>query len=775
MWAENRDNVVVAVPRHFLPYYHVHADENPSGFAIDVMEAVATLAGLRVRYLVRDDWQSVTEALASGEADIIPNIGISQERAALFDFTDAYEVFNLGLFVRAGKNDIQAARDLSGRKVAVVRFNIGSQYAEEFLSTSRVSIHNSDDEALFGLLAGEVDACIYPEPVMWQLAHAIGVENRIKLVGMPLLEIKRAMAVRKGNAELRTRLNKAVAELLESREYKNIYIKWYGVRQRGESRGIVLYLFGLLIVVCAIVAALWRYRRIITLNGELASAVEKQEKTAIRLRQAMFTLEKVGEAVFWIELSGRFFYVNEAAMQRLGYAWHELTQMSVWDIDPDYTKEIWPEFIDYLQIGESMTFQTRHRSKNGKIFPVEIKSQYLVYEKKMFICAFAQDITERLAAEKSLAESELRQRAILENVADSIVTIDQMGIIESFNPAAERAFGYRASEVIGENVSILMPEPECICHDQYLGRYLAGESRKRLCGGPRETVAKRKDNSIFPIDLSVSEMMLDGKRIFIGVILDISDRKESEEKIIRQKSELEAVRQAEDLKSKFLAIVSHELRTPLTPIIGFAEKIIKKQPSSEKVTLFAEHICQNAKHLQEIINDLLDFSRIESGRMPLDVKPVAISTVFDQLRSSINHLVETKNLRLKLEIHTEISMVTVDVLRVKQILFNLVSNAVKFTPAGGQITISARMDGEMVLIMVRDTGHGISAIDQLVIFDHFVQVQRQQNEQQGTGLGLAIAKKLVELHGGKIWVESAPGQGTAFFFTLPTKGEVAHG
>ncbi|MDH4320952.1 MAG: PAS domain S-box protein, partial [Desulfobulbaceae bacterium] len=573
---------------------------------------------------------------------------------------------------------------------------------------------------------------------------------------------------RKGDAGLRIRLNKAVAELLESREYKNIYTKWYGVRQRGEISKNVFYFLGLLVVVGAIIAALWRYRTIVTLNGELASAVEKQEKTALRLHQAMFALEKVGEAVFWIELSGRFFYVNEAAMHRLGYTWHELTQMSVWDIDPDYTEEIWPEFIDHLKVGVSMTFQTRHRTKNGTIFPVEIKSQYLVYEEKMFICAFAQDITERLATEKSLAESELRQRAILENVADSIVTIDQLGIIETFNPAAERAFGYRASEVIGKNVSILMPEPECHCHDQYLARYLAGESRKTLCGGPRETVAKRKDNSIFPIDLSVSEMMLDGKRIFIGVILDISDRKQSEEKIIRQKSELEAARQAEDLKSKFLAIVSHELRTPLTPIIGFAEKIIKKQPPIDKVTLYAEHICQNAKHLQEIINDLLDFSRIESGRMPLDIKPVALSTVFDQLHSSIIHLVETKNLQLKLEIQPEISLVAVDVLRLKQILFNLVSNAVKFTPVGGLIAISARMDGEMVLIVVRDTGQGISATDQLVIFDHFVQVQRQQNEQQGTGLGLAIAKKLVELHSGKIWVESKPGQGTAFFFTLPT-------
>jgi len=769
-------NVIVAVPRDYPPNYCVHKDGRPSGFAVDVMDEVARLANLQVKYVVKDNWPETADALVSGEADIIPNLGISAARQAVFDFTIPYEVNHLSLFVQKKNGDINTVQDLAGKVVAVVQFNVSSQYVKDVVAVKKTLIFKSEKEALFSLLAGEVDAFIYPETVLWRLAHKAGVENQIKVVGEPLLEINRAMAVRKGNARLWQRLELAMNQFLTTDEYKNIYAKWYGVRTREVNPRLVFFSIAAIICCGGVVIGAWRYRLVTRLNKKLACSLQKQKRVETKLHQAMMALEKADEGVFWIELSGRFFYVNEAATQSLGYSRDELQQMHVWDIDPDYKEDIWPEYINHLQLGDSLIFKTRHQKKDGAIFPVEIKSQYLSCNDKLFICAFAQDITEREAACSALEESEMRQRAILDNIADSIITIDQEGVIESFNRAAEKAFGYTANEVVGRNVSMLMPEPDSLHHDEYLQRYIvSGAQGRELCGGPRETIAKRKDDSVFPIDLSVREMILEGKRIFIGVILDISDRKDIEEAIIRQKSELEAAKQAEELKSKFLAMVSHELRTPLTPIIGFAERIIKKPPPREKVELFASHICQNAKHLQEIINDLLDFSKIEARRMPLDVKPVAFSTIIDQLRSSIQHLVEAKELQFAVEIPSDLPLLAVDILRVKQVLFNLVSNAVKFTPKGGQIIVTAKNINESLEVMVRDTGKGISPEDQLLIFDHFVQVQRQQQEQQGTGLGLTIAKKLVELHGGKIWVESKPGDGTAFFFTLPVNAEDADG
>ena len=378
------------------------------------------------------------------------------------------------------------------------------------------------------------------------------------------------------------------------------------------------------------------------------------------------------------------------------------------------------------------------------------------------------DKLEELIAEKTtkLRQTNTRLASTMKNVADAIITIDAAGIIDSFNPAAEKIFGYQAKEVIGQNVSILMPEPYRSRHDQYLERYQKTDVSRIIGRGPLESSARRRDGSGFPVDLSVSEMKLEGQRFFIGVLRDITERKEAEEKIIRQRAELTAAKRTEGLKEGFLAMVSHEMRTPLTPIIGFSQRIIKKSQADAKITESANHILKNAHRLQEIINDLLDFSKAEAGKLQIDIQAVNFQELVAQMLPSIHQLLQEKELQLKMAIPRDLPPVAADHLRLEQILLNLFSNAMKFTQEKGTITISAEENKEKITVMVRDTGEGISEEDQLLIFDHFHQVKRQQQEQQGTGLGLAITKNLVELHGGKIWVESSPGEGASFYFTL---------
>ncbi|MDH4321981.1 MAG: ATP-binding protein [Desulfobulbaceae bacterium] len=378
------------------------------------------------------------------------------------------------------------------------------------------------------------------------------------------------------------------------------------------------------------------------------------------------------------------------------------------------------------------------------------------------------DKLEQIVAEKTakLKQTNMRLATTLANVADAIITIDATGIVESFNPAAEKIFGYPAAEIIGQNVSMLMPEPYRSRHDHYLHQYDKTNISRVIGKGPMESSARRRDGSGFPIDLSVSQMELEGRRIFIGVIRDISERKKAEEKIIRQRAELAAAKRTKGLKEGFLAMVSHEMRTPLTPIIGFSERIMKKSPPDGKIFEAANHILKSAKRLQEIINDLLDFSKVEAGKLQLDIKPVNFQHIMDHLLPSINQMLQAKDLKLTLSIPPNLPLLAADRLRLEQILLNLLSNAIKFTPENGAIFVSAEDRKGQIVIMVRDNGEGISAEDQLLIFDHFHQVKRQTQEQQGTGLGLAITKNLVELHGGKIWVESEPGRGATFTFTL---------
>jgi len=759
--------VVAAVPKKFPPQYSLDDNGHPVGYSIDIMNEISVLAGLEVRYLVKESWEAAVAAVISGEADLIPNLGIVAGREQLFAFTSPLETYCLCIFVRRDSYAIRNLADLAGRPVAVVRYNVGVQYLEEHPAVAKAVIVASGEEALFKLLSGEVDAFLYPEPVGWMLARKGAVANRVKVVGEHLLEIKRAVAVRKGDEPLRQRLEKAVQTLLASRKYRQIYARWYGTSPTFWSTPVFRWGAALSALLALTVVCLWRYRSVDLLNRQLNDTVARQKKTEEQLHQAMFSLEKAGEAVFWIDLEGRFFYVNEGACRNLGYSFQELTRMHVWDIDPDYSVDDWRQFIEGLEVGVSQIFESRHRRENGTIFPVEIKSQYLSHREQKFICAFVQDISERKATVKALIEKEMRLRTIMDNVADAIVTTDASGVIEWFNPAAERIFGMEAAEVVGRNVRILMPESFQSRHDTSMADFLRTGLAKIIGTGSREAVGRRKNGAVFPIDLSISETFLDGKRAFVGVIRDISQRKRTEEEIIRQKAELEAAKQAEQLKSRFLAMVSHELRTPLTPIIGFAERIIKISPPEEKVTIFARHISGNARHLAEIINDLLDFSKIEAGRMPLDIKAVQFFVIVDQLLSSMQHLAEGKNLALAVDVPPDLPLVAVDTLRVRQILFNLVANAVHFTPAGGELRVDAIHEDDAVVVSVRDTGEGIAPDNLDRIFDHFYQVERQQSVQKGTGLGLAIAKKLVELHGGKIWVESEVGRGTIFSFTLP--------
>ncbi|HIJ78744.1 MAG: PAS domain S-box protein [Desulfobulbaceae bacterium] len=767
----DHQTIIAAIPRNFPPHYTIDEHGKPKGFAIDIMEQISLLADFDVKYLVKENWQDVARALETREADAIPNLGIIPEREEVFSFTAPIETFNLRIFIRKDTNSIYGLEDLQrgGAKIAVVQYNAGANFVEKNILPDLVQIYDSSENALVALISGEVDALIYPEPVLMKMARASAIHDQIKAVGRPLQEIKRGLAVHKNNPLLLRKLNGAVQQLVYSPAYQKIYADWYGTPPPFWDTANVLWAMGIVALVVLTASGAWRYRSVTLLNRELNKTMAKKEKAEQKLQQAMYVLENATEAFFWVQLTGRIFYSNKRTSTNLLYSKKELAELNFWDINQDYPQSRWAEFINQVKPDDLQEIKSVHRRKDGTVFPVIIQPRLLTFDGNSFICLMVQDISKREAAEKALQASEECLRTIVENVPDAIVTITEQGLIRSFNPAAENIFGHQAATVIGKNVSMLMPQPYRESHDSYMKNYLES-GRARLIGyGSREALGINCNGENFPIDISVNEMKQDGQRFFVGVIRDISERKRSEQKIISQKAELAAVHQAESLKSSFLATVSHELRTPLTPIIGFAERISQKATDPDgKTKIYADHILQNAKFLLELINDLLDFSKIEAGKIDLQLKQTEMETVLDELRSSIHHLLEAKKLAFEINIAPDLPPVLLDSLRIKQIFFNLISNAVKFTPPQGKITVSAESTKNEIIIAVKDTGEGIPKECLTKIFDYFYQVGRKQQEQQGTGLGLAITQKLVEIHGGKIWVESELNKGSIFYFTIPT-------
>ena len=376
-------------------------------------------------------------------------------------------------------------------------------------------------------------------------------------------------------------------------------------------------------------------------------------------------------------------------------------------------------------------------------------------------------IVERRTAELDKAtqlawDGQARVDAILDTVIDAIITIDEVGTVETYNPAAEKIFGYSADEVIGKNVNCLMPNPYREEHDAYLRRYHQTDE-PHVIGIGREVVGRRKDGSTFPMDLSVSKMLVRGSKMYTGIVRDITERKKSEESLVLAKEQAERNNR---MKSEFLNMMSHELRTPLTVIIGYLPLLVDEEnlPEPAMVSGIAKEMDRAGNHLLHLINDLLDLSKIEAGQMILKVDSFSTTELVQTVLDSLQIKVADKQVLLVNESHDQ--NLFADMIRLKQILINLVGNAIKFTEQGS-ITVATRKLENGVEFSVTDTGIGMPAEDLPHIFDKFRQIDSSSTRAAGgTGLGLAITQKLVQLHKGEITVISELGKGTIFTFTI---------
>ena len=395
------------------------------------------------------------------------------------------------------------------------------------------------------------------------------------------------------------------------------------------------------------------------------------------------------------------------------------------------------------------------------------------------------DITCRRQAEsKSQDATQLATRfeTLLETAPDAIVEVDSNGKLVMLNAAVDRLFGYKREELIGLPVEILIPEAMRHSHVKHRGDYLDHPGTRPM-GIGMELLARRKDGSEFPVEVSLSPVPSSHGHHVTAIVRDVTERKRASEHLLALGAEFtreleeknrqleqrnSEVERANRLKSEFLASMSHELRSPLHTIIGFADLLREELdgPLNTKQKRFVQNIHRDSQHLLEIINDLLDISKIEAGRLELRLEHFDADHIAEEVLSSIRTQARAKSIRLETHFAPD-SPVESDKLRFKQILYNLLSNAVKFTPEQGIITVATERIDSRLQISVADTGIGIVSADHDAIFDKFYQVgSTTKGVREGTGLGLAITKTLVEKMGGKIWVASVPRQGSTFTFSV---------
>jgi two-component system sensor histidine kinase/response regulator len=373
----------------------------------------------------------------------------------------------------------------------------------------------------------------------------------------------------------------------------------------------------------------------------------------------------------------------------------------------------------------------------------------------------------RIAANEAakLSASEARSRAILRTMRDGVVLIDGQGIILSVNDHIEEMFGHDEHDLIGHNVSLLMPEPHRSAHDGYLEHYRTLRT-PRIMGRRVEVEGLRRDGSRFAMDLNVNEMVDDAGSTFIGVIRDITAQKQAQREL---EEALAAAQAAGEARSRFLANMSHEIRTPINAVLGFAH-ICQTLDLPERAGDHVRKIRSAAESLLGVVNDILDFSKIEAGKLEMETIPFDLGEVLDRTANMFKAKARDKGVELVIGAMPGIpDRLLGDPLRLGQVLINLMGNAVKFTERGeiSLIAMPLEADADSVILRfdIRDSGLGMTPQQRSLLFTAFSQADSSTTRKfGGTGLGLAISKQLVEHMGGEISVESEPGVGSCFSF-----------
>jgi PAS domain S-box-containing protein len=457
---------------------------------------------------------------------------------------------------------------------------------------------------------------------------------------------------------------------------------------------------------------------------------------------------------------------NQGAEKIFGYKEKEMLGQHIFRIIPE--KDIKRMENKFAQLRKTSSREAMNGMlelvglrKNGSYVPIELSLSIRKNENAYIATAIIRDITERKEAEEKLRESEERYRDLFENASDLIQSCNVEGKFVYVNKAWRDALGYSEKEVFNLNFWDII-HPDYVAHcKQTLQGVMSGETINNI-----ETAFVAKDGRLIQVEGNVNPVRKEEKVVATRAIFrDINVRKEAEEKL----------RKIDQMKSEFLSNVSHEIRTPLQSIGGFTKLIMNGQvPDAATQQEFLQIIDRETLHLGNLINGLLDMSRLESGRFQINRKLIPIrDTIIDSVKS-FHTLARDKKITLNEEIPAELPEMEVDGERMRQVFINLLSNAIKYSDPGGSVTFRAEKHEKELLFQVSDRGIGMSPEAMQHLFERFYRAE-DKLARGGTGLGLYIAKQIVEAHGGHIWVESKTNEGSTFSFNLPFNGKGGNG
>ena len=769
---EKPQKIKAVVIKYFPPVYELDERGKPQGHAIDLFTEIAKIANLEVEYIVKDNWKETLNSLEKAEADLIPNLGVIKSRQELFDFSHAVEILPISIFVREDTKNIYSVADLTGKKVGVVSLNVGEKIAKS-LSGIHTKVYSQPEHALIGLASGNIDAVIYPKPIMLKNIRKSGLEKRIVAVDKPIKELRRAIAFHKGNTKLEQKLNSAIKIFLRSKKHTEIYQKWYGKEKPFLNVENVITISLLVVILTTILLVIWRYRSIKKSNDQLTISYENLKRAENERVKTSELLRKIASrapgVVYQYEIradgSASFPYASEA-IRDIYKVSPEVAKNDVAKvfevIHPDDSNKIVESINKSAETLEPWKLEYRVRYDDGSVrwllgdaLPERTKEGGTLWH------GFITDITEHKNIEKSLKQTHM----IIE---DSPVVIFQWAAREGwpveFVSENVMHFGYTPEELLSGKIlfsSIVHPDDLERVAQEVEKHTAEGEisfQQEYRIIGPGGDVFWTDDRTIIERDEKGNVTH------YHGTVLDVTDRKNIEEQLRRS--------QKMDALGQLTGGIAHDFNNMLGVVMGYAELLEGNLTENPLLEKYAHEIYYAGTRGAKLTKKLLSFSKKES----LELVNLNVNTLLEDEQHMLEKTL-TARINLIYELQDDLWPIFIDESDLEDAIINISINAMHAMKEAGIFTVKTKNEninlidakrlkiktGEYISIQFTDTGYGIDELTIEKIFDPFFTTKGKG----GTGLGLSQVYAFVQRSKGAIDVYSVLEKGTDIKLYLP--------